>query len=204
MDAFLIDDNPFVRSAWQQTFAERGRNIVVYADSQTFVAEGLFKTYRDAPIFVDVELSDGISGLDLARWLHEREGHKNIFLTTCHDSSQFGREQFIAGIIDKNPPQWLFQRSYDIKKLGTVERRELLTNMTAELKQQFTIRIAQFYDAIYGNEFGSLLLGDGTGQFYPELVIDAWERGIYESLSDYELERVIQFAWTKTYRDPNE
>jgi hypothetical protein len=68
--------------------------------------------------------------------------------------------------------------------------------MSPEDKELFDRRIVDYENALYGLD-GSLWL-DGIGIQYPEEVLDAWERGIYESCSDIELKRRIQQAWRES------
>jgi hypothetical protein len=194
VDAVLIDDDPWVSSDWQDQ-AKRHSKVILAVTSFEELSPLLASLDCNVPIFVDVELGGGQSGLEVARRLASF-GMTRIFLATAHTSINVDSLSFLKGIVGKDPPGWLFSAGQSSKKLSKSERLILLSAMSAEQKALFDHRLCDYENALYGLE-GSLWL-DGIGTHYPEDVLDAWERGIYESCSDDELKKRIQEAWRES------
>ncbi|MBI3535822.1 MAG: hypothetical protein HY072_10110, partial [Deltaproteobacteria bacterium] len=58
---------------------------------------------KNTPIYVDVNLGNGISGEDVAKKICER-GFKNIFLATGYEPGRYQHLSFLNGVVSKNPP----------------------------------------------------------------------------------------------------
>jgi signal transduction histidine kinase len=101
-DAILIDDDPLVHELWQMSAKYKHKNLLSFHTSEEFIKEvNLFA--KNIPIYLDVSLAHGASGVDLAEMLH-RFGFINIYLATGHDQANFVHLSFIQGIIGKHPP----------------------------------------------------------------------------------------------------
>jgi signal transduction histidine kinase len=98
----LIDDDIWVREAWELAGAEAGASVRTFA---SFAAcEGALSGIpRDAAIYVDLEL-DGEHGADVGRTLSER-GFANLYLSTGHAPSDLGELPlpWFKGVVGKEP-----------------------------------------------------------------------------------------------------
>lgn len=192
VDAILIDDNPWIRSEWQDSGHKYAKQFVVIA-TRAELEHTLLRCPSHVPIFIDVELGEGESGVDLAADL-ARQGWTHLFLSTAHPADDFLSLPYIKGVVDKRPPTWLLEQAKPSKKLSNDERKLLLAQMTASQRAAFDQRIVAFENAVYGCD-GSLWL-DGVGVNYPDSVLDVWERAIYESRSEVETIKLIQAEWS--------
>lgn len=73
------------------------------------------------------------------------------------------------------------------------EKTALVSAMNNEQRKIFNERIEQFEIALSGID-GSLWF-DGIGVYYPPSLLDAWERAIYRSLTDLEIQEIISHEW---------
>jgi anti-sigma regulatory factor (Ser/Thr protein kinase) len=105
-DLVLVDDDVWVREAWEQAAAKAGRKIRTFATAGALY-EILEAIAKDATIYIDFEL-DGKecgsdSGEDVAAFLHS-QGFFNLFLASGYDASVIARRELFKGIVGKNPP----------------------------------------------------------------------------------------------------
>ncbi len=194
VDAILIDDDPWVRSDWQDLGAKHSKNILVVGSLEELMPY-LAAVRRDTPIFIDVELGGDLSGINVAHQLCS-QGMTQLFLATAHRTIDVDELPFLRGIVGKEPPSWLISAPKPSRKLSHSEKLAFLQHMTPQQKELFDQRITDYENALYGMD-GSLWL-DGIGTHYPEDVLDVWERGIYENCGESELKQRIQDAWRES------
>ncbi|OIO04411.1 MAG: hypothetical protein AUJ52_15430 [Elusimicrobia bacterium CG1_02_63_36] len=99
----LIDDDPLVRATWSAAARRAGVALSVYPDLAAFDAAAPAAGTR---VYLDLNLSDGRSGLEAARVLSER-GYREIHIATGESLEPDQRPAFIAGVCGKEPP-WGF------------------------------------------------------------------------------------------------
>ncbi len=194
IDAILLDDDPWVRAEWQSQGKKYAKNIFV-SESFSEIALLLGSLPKDIPLFIDVELGPHVNCLQILRDL-SAEGFTNIFLATAHASTPFQFQEGVKGLIGKDPPAWLLAPVKASQKLSKTEQTYLFSKMSGEERELFDQRMRQYENAVFGLD-GSTWL-DGIGTHFPDEVLDAWERGIYESCDDHELKRRIDLAWRST------
>lgn len=194
IDAILLDDNPWVCAEWQTKGQQHAKSILALGDMAAL--DSILPTLtRTTPLFLDVELGNGVSGVEIAHHL-KALGFNNIFLTTAHAPGAFSDLPFIKGVLGKDPPAWLFTSIKMSEKLSQAARADLLVAMSKEQKAAFEQRMREYEEALYGMD-GSAWL-DGIGIYYPDDVLDAWERALYESCSEAEIRQRIQSAWRES------
>ena len=197
LDAILIDDDPWVRAEWAEKCKKNGKNIIAAASLEDLrgMTKGLTSIPKQTSVFVDVQLGNDENGVEMARKL-AAQGWTNLWLSTAHDGCAFDSLAFIRGTIGKDPPAWLLAVAKISQKLSHAEQADLLSSMSAEQRALFDMRMRDYENAIYAIDGSSWL--DGVGTHYPEEVLDAWERAIYESVRDDELKHRIQDAWRES------
>ena len=99
-DLVLIDDEALVRDLWQFEADARGLRLLALE-----VAEELddFEIDFATPVYVDLHLGQGTSGIDVAKKL-EAQGFRRISLTTGQYPGGFDCPAFITAIIGKGFP----------------------------------------------------------------------------------------------------
>jgi FixJ family two-component response regulator len=107
----LIDDDPLVRQSWEMRAEQLGGKIKTFSSATEFFT-CTSQIQKDAKVFIDSNLGAGMKGEDLAKLLHEK-GFLNLYLATGYAVDSFQREPWLRGILDKNPPEWLFRESKD-------------------------------------------------------------------------------------------
>jgi FixJ family two-component response regulator/anti-sigma regulatory factor (Ser/Thr protein kinase) len=101
-DAILVDDDPLIEMMWQLGSKEKMKSVLCFNDESNFIkaASGI---ECDVPIYVDVNLANGVSGQDVAKRIHQL-GFKNIHLATGYEASAVVRPEFITSVIGKDFP----------------------------------------------------------------------------------------------------
>lgn len=123
-------------------------------------------------IFLDINLSDKKSGLDIARWLNENYKHPFIFITAYSDTFTFQQalELNPAGFLNKpvNDPDLYHQVELAMKNYEVVqsERKQFLADLDAKLKRSEQIEQsnsipAGWEDLSKREKEVLMLLGDG-------------------------------------------
>lgn len=97
----LVDDDPMTRLSWTKAAERAGKKLAVFSGSQD-LSGSLGCLSIDTPIYVDVLLKDGESGITLARNLIEH-GYKRVFLTTGMQEDQLPEVAGLNGVIGKQP-----------------------------------------------------------------------------------------------------
>ena len=103
-DLVLVDDDPLVHLSWKLTALQNGRNLKSYSNASSFLSEAVTLD-KNIPIYIDESLGSGVSGLAIARNLHQR-GFRRLFLATGYMPSHFGEQPWLEGIVGKEPPNW--------------------------------------------------------------------------------------------------
>lgn len=102
-DLCLIDDDSeLVQAIWGSMSEIRGKSIKMFTSPEEFTQEShLIDKYT--PIYVDLELGYGTSGLDFAHHLHQ-SGFEVINIATGHDPKSINVPNFIKSIVGKDFP----------------------------------------------------------------------------------------------------
>ncbi len=98
----LIDDNKNLSMAWEMEADEAGVNLTVYNTPEEFINDAEVLDY-DAILYIDVNLSETLSGIELSKWAHYN-GFKNINLITGGDVSKLKNISWIKSVCGKSPP----------------------------------------------------------------------------------------------------
>ena len=107
-EAILIDDDIWIRDAWQLKGDTMGVQIDVFESGAAFLR--VAAPYdRDIPIFIDIYLGAGADGLVVGDSLAQL-GFRRIYVATAV-SPLLERRPWMAGVIGKSPPDWLFSRN---------------------------------------------------------------------------------------------
>jgi signal transduction histidine kinase len=103
-DLCLIDDDKsLVQSIWEMVAKTKGHNIKMFATPEEFqtAADSID---RETPIFIDVSLGNGVSGIDFSDVVHKM-GFLNINLATGYSADSIKAPSFIGRIIGKDYPE---------------------------------------------------------------------------------------------------
>ena len=99
-DLVLIDDDPIIRDVWLFEADIRGLRLLALADSTEIDDYDLSPA---VPVYIDVQLSHGVSGLEVAQDL-SRSGFRRIALTSGHQLDNTTLPDFIAEVVGKEFP----------------------------------------------------------------------------------------------------
>ena len=98
----LVDDNENLTMAWEMEAANKGVNLAIYQTPQQFIeAVGYFD--KSTSIYIDVDLSDEMNGVELSKWAYNK-GFHNLYLITGSNDRDFYNLDWVKDIYDKNPP----------------------------------------------------------------------------------------------------
>lgn len=101
--AILIDDDvQFIHLMWQMVAVEKGISVLCFANESAFI-DGIKNVAFDIPVYIDVNLGDGVKGQDVALRVHKL-GLLNIYLSTGYPEYLVERPAFIRDIVNKNVP----------------------------------------------------------------------------------------------------
>lgn len=103
--AVLLDDNIFVREAWQLKFEANGMKVLAFSSIKE-ISNSSLDINRDIPFFLDSELEDG-RGEDIGELLIGR-GFTNLYISSGYEESHFDHLNWPKGFVGKDPPEWLF------------------------------------------------------------------------------------------------
>jgi FixJ family two-component response regulator len=102
-DLCLIDDDQvLVHAVWASVASSKGLKIKLFASPQAFHAEA-DKIDRQTPIYVDVSLGNGVSGIDVAEEIHKL-GFEDINLATGYQADSMIVPSFIRRVVGKDFP----------------------------------------------------------------------------------------------------
>lgn len=107
--AVLIDDDLWMRECWKLIGEQKGKTVLTYSNPEDFLKdEESFD--RSQMIFIDVQLGHNeIDGVDLGNML-DKLGFQQIYLSTGFLESQFEGIKWVKGIVNKEPPEWLWTK----------------------------------------------------------------------------------------------
>ena len=98
----LIDDDFLIRMGWEADATEKGFKLSTFTTAEEF-KEHLTQFEKDAYIFSDCNLGEGLSGEELCRELHEL-GFERLYLATGYNQQVFKGKPWIKGVVSKTPP----------------------------------------------------------------------------------------------------
>lgn len=98
----LVDDDVFVREAWELAAEAQGVDLCTYSTAGQ-LWEQLGDFTHDSEFFVDHDLNDSTNGLEVAARIFKK-GYHRIHLATGHDRVEFLNREFLVSIRGKNPP----------------------------------------------------------------------------------------------------
>lgn len=103
-DVLLLDDDALVHMNWKMSAKTKGINFVGLTNPQDLIsmAGGLS---REAPIYLDSHLGNGVKGEDIAKDLAAM-GFNNLYLTTGYIPGSLPPMPWIKQIVGKEPP-WI-------------------------------------------------------------------------------------------------
>jgi signal transduction histidine kinase len=98
----FLDDDPFIVEAWEMDAAMKKIDLSTFLDYQKLLdqARGL---PVDTLFYLDHNLGGEISGIDVAKKLHQM-GFREIFLSTGYDPAHFKDVKVVKGVFGKEPP----------------------------------------------------------------------------------------------------
>ncbi|MGD9643604.1 MAG: sensor histidine kinase [Elusimicrobiales bacterium] len=99
--AILVDDDPLVRMSWSLAAKKYGISLRVFKNSEEFRAVSA-ELPKDAAIYIDSDLGEGIKGEQIAAELKER-GFTDLTLQTGHDARKFSGLNWLK-VAGKEPP----------------------------------------------------------------------------------------------------
>lgn len=100
-DAVVIDDDTLVHSAWKASSKQHGKTLVCFRNAESFWAASEMID-QDSPIFVDVNLGDGVRGEAIAEYIIS-EGYTCVYLATGEDPSSVQVPSGLKAVIGKDP-----------------------------------------------------------------------------------------------------
>lgn len=98
--AVLIDDDGLARMNWKAAARAKGAELKVFASPAEFYAAGDIP--KDARIYIDSELGDGVKGEEVAQALKDK-GYLHLTLETGHPPEQFSNLPWLE-VRGKEPP----------------------------------------------------------------------------------------------------
>ena len=103
LDCILIDDDvDLVHAVWKFSANQKMKSILCFTDEPSFVSQASSFSF-ETPIYVDVNLANGVNGKDVAKRIHHM-GFKKINLATGYEASSFQKPDYIDSISGKDFP----------------------------------------------------------------------------------------------------
>lgn len=103
IDCVLIDDDvELIHATWKIGAKNKGKSVCCFADEGSFIKSASEISF-ETPIYVDMKLSNGVSGLDVAKKIHEL-GFENINLATGYEAAAIEKPNYIREISGKDFP----------------------------------------------------------------------------------------------------
>lgn len=96
----LVDDDQDVRDAWEMDAAAQGKKLLAVSNE---VELKKYNVNPTTPVFIDKNLANGISGIDVASRLHGA-GFTNLRLATGEFGMMQSKPTFIQAIVSKEFP----------------------------------------------------------------------------------------------------
>lgn len=103
LDGVLIDDDiELSHMIWKMMAKEKNKNVLCFSDEESFLIEAT-DIANDTPIFIDVNLKNGVRGLEVAYKLNQM-GFNNLNLATGYEASGVEHPDFIKNVTGKEFP----------------------------------------------------------------------------------------------------
>lgn len=102
INTVFIDDDPYNHELWAWSAKQAKKRLLCLTDLAGFEAieASLLKT---TAIYIDLNLADGVKGLDVAKTLYDR-GFSNLHIATGYADFNKADYPFLLSVIDKEPP----------------------------------------------------------------------------------------------------
>ncbi len=100
-DAILIDDDNLVHLTWQMSARENKKEFLSFFEYNDFLKQAPILDFA-SPVFVDVHLSNSVSGIDVAEKIHAM-GFRNIYLATGYEVEDLAPCAYTKGVTGKDP-----------------------------------------------------------------------------------------------------
>ena len=101
----LDDDKELIHTLWSMIARTKGHDIKMFSTPEEFLIEA-DSIDSMTPIFIDVSLGNGVSGVDFAEVVHSK-GFLNINLATGYLADSINAPSFIDRIIGKDYPDFI-------------------------------------------------------------------------------------------------
>lgn len=99
--AVILDDDDLVHMTWKFAAKEKGKSILCLSKPSEFFVRAN-EIHRATPLFIDLNLGDGLNGLNVGHQIAEL-GFSNIRLATGVDPSAVTLPPFVRDVVGKNP-----------------------------------------------------------------------------------------------------
>jgi signal transduction histidine kinase len=102
-DLCLLDDDNLIHSVWAMVARFKGLNIKMFSTPTEFqsIADAID---RETPIYIDVSLGNGISGVDFSEKVHKM-GFLNINLATGYAADSLAVPPYVCNVVGKDFPE---------------------------------------------------------------------------------------------------
>jgi hypothetical protein len=101
-DAVIIDDDALMHMIWKMSVAEKpDKKLLTFTTANEFFSMANSIDLR-SPIFIDVELGNGVRGEDVAQRVHAL-GFTKILLSTGHNPEDIVKPKCVLKIVGKEP-----------------------------------------------------------------------------------------------------
>lgn len=100
----LIENDTLVIKSWQAAAESRGINLAVFADPKEFF-KVCGKMNRSVRVYIDVRLSGGENGVEVAREISKLR-FEQVYLCTGDPPETFRDLKFLAGVVGKEFPDF--------------------------------------------------------------------------------------------------
>jgi len=98
-DAILVDDDDLIHMTWQIVAKDKNKSIKLFKTEAEFLTEAT-KIDLSTPIYIDVNLANGVSGIDVAKRIHAL-GFAKLYLATGY--AELEKPKFIEAVVGKDP-----------------------------------------------------------------------------------------------------
>lgn len=199
---YFVDDDIFHRINWQRYLCHSFQFHSFSSVSELLKTTQELKDKDSALIVVDFELEDGSNFVsNCARILNN--GFKKIFVSTAYHCEQIEVPSGVLGVIGKIPPDWMIKalkqnskpEHHILTKLTSSERCALLQKLSESEKIRLRTQLGEYYIRCYGSDHH---LDQGP---WPEMVMNTWERAIFEGVNENELSLRLEKAWRNVRED---
>lgn len=97
----LIDDDKLIHMSWKHYAKKQGHSIATFFTIQDFLA--ISSDFpKEALIYVDSQLSNGIRGEEESKLIYEA-GFHNLYLATGYEDFDVSKYYWIKGVKTKKP-----------------------------------------------------------------------------------------------------